>query len=88
MDAVDLVQSLPEIRQAAISGGGGLAELLEVDLAITVGVSEVHHFSDNIITDVLSESLEEGGELILGDDTITVGIDSGESFLEFFELVT
>merc|ERR1719487_18537 len=71
-----------------VSGRGGLAELLEVDFAITVGIGKVHHLSDNIITDVFAETLKEGGELILGDDSITVGIDGGESLLEFLELVS
>jgi hypothetical protein len=70
------------------SGGGSLAEFLEVDLAITISVSEVHHLGNDIISDVFAEALKEGGELILGDDSITVGVDGGKSLLEFFELIS
>ena len=68
------------------SGRGGLAELIEVDLAITVGVGQVHHFSDNVVSHVLAEAAKELGELILGDDTVLVLIEDLESLLEFFEL--
>ena len=67
----------------ALSGGGGLAELLEVDLTITVGVSKGHHLSDDVVGDFLTEALQESSELVLGDDTVTIGIDSGESLLKF-----
>jgi len=67
--------------------GGGLDELVEVDLAITIAISELHHLVDDIFSDVLTESLKEGLELSLLDDTITVGIHGGESLLKLLELL-
>ena len=68
------------------SGRGGLAELIEVDLAITVGVGQVHHLGDNVVSHVLAEAAKELGELILGDDTILVLVEDSEGLLEFFNL--
>ena len=68
------------------SGRGGLAELIEVDLAITVGVGQVHHLGDDIVSNVLAEAAQELGELILGDDTVLVLVEHGEGLLQFLEL--
>merc|ERR1719311_1664134 len=70
----------------ACSGRGGLAELIEVDLAITVGVGQVHHLGDDIVSNALAEAAQELGELILGDDAILVLIEHGEGLLKFLDL--
>ena len=72
----------------ACSGGGSLAELVEVDLAITVSVGQVHHLGDNIVGNVLAEATKKLGELILGDHTIFVFIENGEGLLELFNLLS
>ena len=65
---------------------GGLAEFLEIYFAITVGVSNLDHLVDDIVSDFLTKSGQELSELVWGDDSVFVGIHDIECFSEFSNL--
>ena len=68
------------IRRDLCSGRGGLAEFVEVDLAITVGVGQVHHLGDDVVGHILAEATEKLRELIFGDDTVLVLVENSAPF--------
>lgn len=63
------------------------SELLEIDVAVLVGVDLLHHSGDLVGGGAGSEGVQDAAELVGGDLAVAVGVEALEHFLDLVHVL-